>query len=344
MVKFLSNEVILLRMFQKIPNDYKVRDWLKENPDRVVVVTEKIDGTQFRIKFGKYKDAYDYEIEYGSHRRRIDDPSQFGYSAEIPNSVWEDLIVEMSKHVFADYYINRRQSYSTFQVVGELAGGKIQSGKWKWKFDGYKYFVFAIYVTDSTGSYVISYNQMVDIVLRTITGLKENGKDQAAELLSYVPAYGFITAKDVDEMANPNDLSSVVASGTPEGVVIHTENKFVSRGDDDAIRYDFIMKWKSDAYMEKKSVKKSLNGNKYSYILQYITPERVSHAIERLKEDGVELKNDMEDMKYIASYVFKDIIEEEHLSISQEDINHAAKLVSKHTARVYLNMLRSQAV
>lgn len=293
--------------FPKMPNLYNLdRDegiWLYDN----VGIQEKIHGTMTRVGISKE------EIVIGSRRRKLS-PSNQGQKDQY--DVCLDIVTRVKDNILAN---SKLLDFCDIMLFGEFAGPAIQKG---------------IDYGKKRGLYIF------DVVLIDKETGERNWLD-VGEVDIFCKKWGLTPVPTLEVNAKPSlelfnslyDISSQIDStfgldNTIEGIVIKTMPvAFDAYGD---LVY---VKHKNDKWSEK--LPKKRLPREVPKVVQYITKARVLHGIDKLKEDDLFTRH-MQDMKYLADIVTKDIIEEEKVEGKYKSVR---RVVSKRVARLYKKLL-----
>lgn len=268
-----------------------------------VGIQEKMHGTQTRVGISKE------DIIIGSRRRELTryNPGQidqFDMCIEIASDLHERLLKQTKLLDFSDV-----------MLFGEFAGPRIQKG---------------IDYGEDRGLYIF------DVVLINKESEERNWLD-VTEVEMFCQKWGLPMVPLLMHDAIPSmevfnflyDLPSQIIrepGNIVEGIVIKSRPVIF-----DAYGHPVYAKHKNSRWGEK--IERAPKAR--SQMVQYVTKARVIHAVERLKEDGLFTRH-MQDMKYLADIITKDIMEEENVTGEYKDNRRA---VSKLAARIYKELL-----
>ena len=264
--------------------------------------TEKIHGENFRI-------GYDNEGKFFIGQKN----QTFYNQNHVDHPHWNKFSDRLKEHidVIRKFLQTRSQSWP-MMFTGELAGPGMQSGfSWPWD-DGLRVYFFEIKIGD-----VYVFPKMARKIFSDLN-------------IDMVPSIGIMTLREALKFDIESLHSKLADTDHIEGIV-GVPTKTV-----DAWPYSntrFAVKLKTDKYTEKKQrVKKS----KTEYQLYdspfnvYVTEARINHAIQKLKERGVDIKYEPSDLQYIPAEVVSDIEREENEGnpLDKKDMKSVRKEVS----------------
>lgn len=300
------NSIITVRKFTelmgRLPNEV-VGDIMKLQS----FVTEKLHGENLRIwvkSDGTYRIGR-RNTEY------LTIPDHYFYS-EFSDKTKADLDKIVS--ILCDhYYVEGLHDGMCF--YGELIGNQTLQKGFDWPFEGLEIRWFGIRQGDVYFSPLIAFNFFK----------RYN--------LPHVPIVGVMPLVDALNLDVETMASKVASNDNIEGVVIEPFNY----GDLWRFKSRFIIKHKTKLYSEEKTRSKSKKSVQKSKFTDFVTTARIMHAIERMHEDGVTIKNAMEDMKYLHKYVADDIANEENdgNALAETDIRQ----ISREVAYLYRKIL-----
>jgi len=247
-------------------------------------VTEKIHGENFRI-------GIDSKGEYIGQKNMM-----FRTFEEHPN--WNRMNEKTKREIEVIHaYIRELKKlpkYKTKSVTfyGELYGNGMQKG-FTYSFEGLEVRWIDIRANDKYFGYKEAYF-IFDILD-----------------LDVMFSFGEMTIKEAFDLDIENISSQVANEDYIEGVVI------VPIDNPDWWRFSsrLIFKYKTKKFAEAKQGKhkgeKPIN-NFVSKYVDFVTEARIEHAIEALKEQGVEILYEMKDLQHIPKAVIMDIEKEEN--------------------------------
>ena len=308
-----------------------------------VVITEKTDGSSFRLMIAFNQDGQSV-IQAGSHHQKLNNEA-------LPNTVHGNmtrlLLQDQTKIQSIFNYLMYLTGGPTsvagtgLTFWGELYGPGIQATGRKYAKDVH-WAIFDIAIQ----------HQGQDVRL-----LDWDAMTKLCERLSleYVPAY-YRGGPDMMAFYELLKEPSLVAqqNGMPElkpmeGLVIKENPPRIING------LDWVQKWnvyklKNESFEEVRKPKIKREGKDLSAAKEcaerLVTPERIRHVVEQLKEQGIDLCGDIADMKYLCRSLYTDVIKEEkdiyesYLSetIKENDLNKALNEILK---REYLQMSKA---
>lgn len=280
------------------------------------IVTEKIHGENFRVGIdGKGKFIGQKNNTFRDFENH---PNWNKFSDRLKSEI--ELIHDFIAEKKTDSKFNQKN----ITFFGELYGKGMQSG-FEWDFDdGLRVLWFDIKVNDRYEIYKNKHEVF------QVLGIKE------------VPFIGEMTIKEALNLDIENIKSQASLSPFIEGVVItpneeHDWWRFSSR---------LILKYKTKKYAEQKQGKhkkeKPIN-NFVSKYVDFITEARIEHAIQALRENGIEIVYEMRDLQYIPKYVIADIEKEENEGqpLLKEDRKYLGSYIPKFYKKYLENMLNN---
>jgi len=158
-----------------------------------------------------------------------------------------------------------------------------------------------------------------------------------------IPIIGQMTIKEALNLDIENMKSSVANEPYIEGVVITPLEipnwwRFSSR---------LIIKYKTKKYSEQKQGKHKTErpiNNFVSKFVDFVTEARIEHAIQALKEQGIEILYEMKDLQHIPKAVIVDIEKEENdgQPLIKEDRKFLGSYIPKFYKKYLDNMLKEK--
>lgn len=286
---------------------------IRMDPDNIkklmkikVQVTEKVHGEQFRI-------GIDEKGIFIGQRNQL-----FRKFENRPH--WNKISNETKKEL--EIISNFCKTKSECIFFGELYGNGMQKG-FTYPFNELKIIWFDIKLD---GKYCKP--DVVQKIIQNDFGFK------------HVFHIGDFTIEDALKIDIENMKSFIANEDYTEGIVLKPYNipdfwKFPSR---------LIIKYKTKKFTEQKQGKykriKNESGEQFvSKFIDFITTERINHAIDRLKETGIKIIYEMPDLQYLTKSVIGDIEKEENdgHQLEKED----RKYLGRYIPIFYKNYLQN---
>ena len=281
------------------------------------IITEKIHGENFRI--GMTADGNIFIGQKNNLFRNLKDHPHYHKFSDI----LLDQIHKLFGHFLAANTLKTlEKNEDTFTEIigfGELYGPGMQKG-FTWNFEGLRVLWFDL---KQGGVYVPS------DTLKPFYDILE---------LNTVPLIGVMSIKEALQLDIETIKSQAANEDYIEGIVINPLTtpdcwRFPAR---------LIIKHKTKKYTENHSGKwrhqKEVHGEVFvSKFLDFVTDERIQHAMQTITESGQEIFYEMQDLKFLTKEVLADIEKEEHegLRLPKDD----RKYLSKYVPKYYRNYL-----
>lgn len=276
-------------------------------------VTEKIDGESFRVGIDECK-------EFIGQRNNL-----FYDFDNHPH--WKKMSAKLKMEIIKIHSFIRNlrisNKYTEIVFFGELYGNSVQG---RFKFPSNELNVVWYDISYDGGTF-LSYSEKIH-VLNTLD-------------LNTPYLFGIMSLQDALKLDVENIESHLAEDKFIEGVVIKPLDmlkvdwwRFPSR---------LIFKHKTKRFSEEKRGKhkgeKPIN-NFVSKFVDFVTKERIHHAIQHLREKNIEIFYEMRDCQHIPSEVIADIEKEENEGhpISKED----RKYLGSYIPRFYQKMLNDE--
>ena len=279
----LLNKHSFLKYLYKYHNEKQINEILNLK----CIVTEKIDGENFRIGYNSEKEKYYIGQKNNTFYNFNDHPHYKKLTQKALNSI------SIIKSIMEIAPINSNPCF-----YGELYGNTMQR-RFKFDFDGLDvaYFNYSDDIDGLMASHRITTN--LNFVKYNIT-------------TPPVIAYN-ILLKDALELDIENIKSKISKEDFIEGVVIQP---MTSRFEDLKriwnLESQLIIKYKTNRFSEQKGVNKPKKDIYFSEYIQFVTKERIHHVIEQLKQEGKKIEYEMKDLAFIGNYIVEDIEKEEN--------------------------------
>jgi len=293
--------------------------------EEVFEITEKLHGANFSIF------AYpDGNIEFASRNQMLEaDSSFYGYNIVMSESIYEPML-ELLKQISLD--LNK-----DVRLIGELFGGRIQKGVFYGNEKMFRWFNLVI-----DNQYISP--KATDELLKSVIDLK-------------VPFIGYKKVEEYDFEKFVSDIDSEFQSKfTPngydqdnicEGVVIKPYNRVIFIGDS-----QLMVKKKNEAFLEKKSVKKSIKqqvglepvvSKWVDEILGYVNENRFASLTSKLGEF-----ESIRDIGKFSKAFFDDVREDFFIDSKDEFVKELdkkqSKVVMKEVSKAIIDFLKKELV
>lgn len=284
-------------------------------------VTEKIDGENFRV-------GIDEKGKFIGQRNNM-----FRVFEEHPN--WNKFSrkteFEIQKII---YYIRglktgiskNKYKMKNITFFGELHGNGLQN-RFHFPFDGLNVIWYDVKVNDE----YLCWN------------MKSNWFDSLS--LDTPPFVGKMTIKEAFNLDIESMESQIADDKFIEGVVITPLD--MSEADWWRFPSRLILKYKTKRFSEQKKGKHKKakpENNFVSEFVDFVTEERIEHAIQHLREQDIEIFYDMKDCQYIPKAVIADIEKEENEGepLSKEHRKYLGSYIPKFYKKMLEDKVKEQ--
>lgn len=276
-----------------------------------VVITEKIHGTSYRIQCFYDPDGK-FLIKYGTHHQILGMPFPNSHQGFVSENIQADDHLRATLENFTKFMTGAKPG-TGLTFFGEIYGSDPQIGNVQHLgpryAKGIHLRIFDVALTNEEDNVLLDWQSIEQLCLgvgfRTVP-LMYQGKPDVEVFKSLLTAHSY-TAEE-HGMAELKPIEGIVIKENPP--------RRIKPG----LSFDQqwnVWKYKNEEFKEVKSARvrseqelKDL-GLAHEFADRVITEERLNHVLSQLKEQGVDLKNDMQDLKFVPKAMVEDVMKEE---------------------------------